>query len=243
MARIRVLIVEHDITGAAAISLHLSQLGYEVTGIESRGEEAILHAKIDCPDIMLMGIELKGALDGIQTVKAIREFQHIPTIYLTANSDEVIFNKAKETHPFAIISKPFNNLDLEHALALAVENMKEIQSNTPARLADAEVLDDRVFVRHCGKLVKILMEQIIYIEAERNYCVIVTESGNYTVVSSLKTIESKLPASDFIRVHRSYMINISKLDLLGEDYVEISRKVIPVSKSYKEILMSRIQTI
>jgi two-component system, LytTR family, response regulator LytT len=63
------------------------------------------------------------------------------------------------------------------------------------------------------------------------------------VVCTLKTIEGKLLAGDFVRVHRSYMVNILKLDVVADDYVEVNKKVIPVSKTYKDILLSRIQTI
>jgi CheY-like chemotaxis protein len=58
--KIRILIVEDDMIIAANISLQLSKLGYEVTGIESRGEDAISHARVNHPDIILMDIYLKG---------------------------------------------------------------------------------------------------------------------------------------------------------------------------------------
>ena len=71
----RILIVEDDMIIAANLSLQLSQLSYEITGIESRGEEAILHAQVNPPDIILMDINLRGALDGIETARKIRDYQ------------------------------------------------------------------------------------------------------------------------------------------------------------------------
>ena len=69
----RILVVEDDMIIAANISLQLTNLGYEVTGIETRGEEAVLHAQVNTPDIILMDINLKGALDGIETTKIIQK--------------------------------------------------------------------------------------------------------------------------------------------------------------------------
>jgi DNA-binding LytR/AlgR family response regulator len=92
-------------------------------------------------------------------------------------------------------------------------------------------------------MVKILIDQILYIEAERNYCNIYTNLGKYLVVSTLKAIENELKASCFLRVHRSFIVNICKLDVIADSHLEIGRKVIPISKSYKEFLLGRLHTI
>ncbi len=238
----RILIIEDDMIIAANISLQLTNLGYEVTGIVSRGEEAIMQTKENPPDILLLDINLKGSLNGIETAKAIQKFRDIPIIYLTANSDEITFAKAKETHPRAFITKPFNKLSLQRSIALVVEQLKET-TVIPEPQKDLEVLKDRVFVRHNGKMTKLLLGEILFIEADRNYCTIVSERGSYMLSSTLKTMEEQLPTSNFIRVHRSFMVNISKLDVVGDHHLEINRKVIPLSKSHKEFLMNRIHTI
>jgi len=239
---VRILIVEDDMIIGANLSLQLVNLGYEITGIESRGEEALAHAMANTPDIILMDINLKGKLNGIETVSAIQRKKDIPIIYLTANSDEATFSKAKETRPRAFIAKPFNNLDLQRTIALVVEQLK---GNSVAKhpVLEIEVLEDRIFVRHNGKMEKLLLADILYIEADRNYCTLITDTGNYLLTSTLKTMEEKLPKAIFIRVHRSFMVNISKLDVVADNHLEIKRKVIPLSKSQKELLMARIQTI
>ena len=239
---VRILIVEDDMIIAANLSLQLSLLEYEVTGIESRGEEAVAHALDNTPDIILMDINLKGKLNGIETVSAIQATIDIPVIYLTANSDEATFAKAKETHPRAFITKPFNKLNLQRTIALVVEQQKKSLAQTSAA-PELQVLSDRIFIRHNGKLEKLLLEDILYIEAERNYCRIRTGTATHLLASTLKTMEEKLPPSLFARVHRSYMVSLSKLDVIADGHLEIGRKVIPLSKSYKEFLMHRIRTI
>ena len=241
--KIRILIVEDDMIIAANLSLQLTKLGYEVTGIESRGEEAIYHAKLNSPDIILMDVNLKGDLDGIQTVRFIQRTRNIPIVYLTANHDDSTFMRAKSTHPHAFISKPFNKLNLQRTIALVAQQLKESADDLSASPAPMEVLEDRIFVRHNGKMVKILLDHILYVEADRNYCNIVTENGNYLVVSTLKAIEHRLKNGSFIRVHRSFMVNISKLDSVSESHLEIRRKTIPVSRSHKDVLLGRLQTI
>lgn len=241
--KIRILIVEDDMIIAANLSLQLTKLGYEVTGVESRGEGAVYHVRSNNPDIVLMDINLKGDLDGIETVRIIQRSKDIPIIYLTANNDEATFTKARTTHPHAFISKPFNKLNLQRTIALVTEQIRE-KINDQAQTADTwEVMDDRIFVRHNGKMVKILLDHILYVEADRNYCNIVTENGDFLVVSTLKTIANRLRNGSFIRVHRSFLVNISKLDSVAESHLEIRRKTIPISRSHKEVLLGRLQTI
>ena len=239
----RILIVEDDMIIAANLSLQLSQLDYEITGIESRGEEAVVHAQLNPPDLMLMDINLKGALDGIATVKKIHEKQDIPIIYLTANNDEATFNRAKSTCPKAYISKPFNKLDLQRTVALVVEQIRSQKRAEKQQNGEVAVLNDRVFIRHNGKMIKLLLDQILYVEADRNYCKLATTTGDYLVVCTLKNIEAELDPSRFVRVHSSFIVNLSKLDVVADGHLEIARKIIPISKSYKDQLMARLHTL
>lgn len=240
---LRILIVEDDMIIAANVAMQLSKLGYDVLGITSRGEEALAQSKLNRPDLILMDINLKGKLNGIETVKAIQQRSDIPVIYLTANSDEGTFAKARSTHPFAFISKPFNQIDLERTIALVQEQLQPRKSVETAEANGLEVLNDRIFIRHNGKMVKLLLDDILYIEADRNYCNILTNDTKYLLVSTLKTLEEELLGTRLMRVHRSFMVNLSKLDVVAESHLEIKRKVIPISKSYKDGLLSRIHTI
>ena len=172
---LRILIVEDDMIIAANIAMQLTKLGYDVIGIESRGEEALAHVKLNPPDLMLMDINLKGKLNGIETVKAIQLSCDIPVIYLTANSDEGTFSNAKSTHPYAFISKPFNQIDLERTVALVQEQLAPRKAIEKPLVAELELMNDRIFIRHNGRMVKLLLDDILYIEADRNYCNIITQ--------------------------------------------------------------------
>lgn len=239
----RILIVEDDMIIAANISLQLSNIGYEVTGIETRGEDAINHAIENHPDIILMDINLKGKIDGIETAKAIQKTWDIPLVYLTANSDNATFQKAKETHPYAFISKPFNKLNLERTIALVEEKIREKDASIKNQDDLIESLEDRIFIRSNGKLVKIMLEDILYVEAERNYCHIFTPKQDFLVVNPLNVVCEKLTGKEFLRIHRSFVVNLRKLDAVADSYLEINNKVIPIGKLYKDELMKNIRKV
>ena len=246
--RIKILIVEDEMIIAAHISLQLTELGYEVTGILPRGEEALSHIKIERPDLVLLDIQLKGKLDGIETAQEIQKEFTIPIIYLTANADKESFNRAKETHPYAFISKPFKKLDLQRAIELTIEHMtastySEGISGADILPADNFILDDRIFVRHNEKMVKIDIKDLFYIEAERNYCRIFTRGKEYLLVMTLKDIDEKLSPQHFLRIRRSYIVNLSQIEEVAATHVVISKKNIPVSKVMRDELLKRLQTI
>lgn len=243
---VKILIVEDEMIIAANISLQLSALGYEVTGIIPRGEEALEHVKQNKPDIILMDIQLKGELDGIETVKLILQHHKIPVIYLTANADDAHFAKAKETHPYAFISKPFKKLDLQRAIELTITHIQseKIENSLEAIQSGAAfVLSDAIFVRHHDKMVKVIIKDILYIEAERNYCRIHSKDKQYLLVTTLKDMDEKLPKKHFIRVHRSFIVNVSQIEEIATSHIVIGKKAIPVSKALKEELLNRLQTI
>lgn len=246
---IKILIVEDEMIIAANISLQLTTLGYDVVGIVPRAEEAIACVQQDLPDIVLMDINLKGDIDGIETIKRIKENHEVAVIYLTANADETNFNRAKSTHPHAFISKPFKKLDLQRAIELTVERIQEGQHKEVETTLSTEsksspfMLSDCIFVRHNEKMVKVDIPDILYIEAERNYCRIYSKDKEYLLVMTLKDMDEKLPSKHFLRVHRSFIINLSQIDEIATSHIVIAKKAIPVSKSLREELLKRLQTI
>jgi DNA-binding LytR/AlgR family response regulator len=239
-------VVEDEMIIGAKISMQLTSLGYEVTGILPRGDEALLHLEQNKPDIVLLDIQLKGTMDGIETAQQIHQKHNIPIIYVTANSDDATFNRAKATRPFAFIAKPFKQLDLQRAIELTISRMAENDTGA-MEVTDGEeqpfILNDRIFVRHKEKMQKIMLADILFIEADRNYSRIFTIHKEYLLSITLKTIEEKLPAQLFQRIHRSYVINIMCVDEVTEHHVMIAQKPIPLGTGMREQLMQRLQTL
>lgn len=244
---IKILVVEDEMIIAAKISMHLTNLGYEVTGILPRGEEALLSVEENKPDIVIMDIRLKGDMNGIETAIRMQKNSDIAVIFLTANADEGTFNNAKAARPYAFISKPYKQIDLQRAIELTISRMAADENKLPAadsgESGQSFILSDRIFVRQREKMIKIFVADILYIEADRNYCRIFTKTHEYLLCVTLKAIEEKLDHRIFLRVHRSYIINLSHIDAVAEDHVIINQKAIPVSEGLKEKLLQRIQTL
>lgn len=244
---IKILVIEDEMIIAAKISMHLTNLGYEVTGILPRGEEALVSVEENRPDMVIMDICLKGDIDGIDTAIRMQKNGGIPVIFLTANADEATFNRAKTAKPYAFISKPYKQIDLQRAIELTISHLAGEQNNLTSVEQGAGdrpfILSDRIFVRQREKMIKIIVADILYIEADRNYCRIFTKNNEYVLSITLKTIEEKLTNHIFLRVHRSYIVNLSHIDAVADDHVIINQKAMPVSEGLKEKLLQRIQTL
>lgn len=242
---IKILIVEDEMIIAANISMQLKNLGYQITGIIPRGEEVLPHLEQVLPDIILIDINLKGDLDGIDIVHLIQKKYKIPVIYLTANADEATFNRAKQTNPEAFISKPFKKIDLQHAIELSIQKIIEDESLNIA-IENSEtpfILSDSIFIRNNDKMVKVYIEDILYIEAERNYCKIHCKDKEHLLVSTLKDLDVKLFSQKFLRIHRSFIVNISHIQEIATSHVVIAKKAIPISADMKKELFMHIQKI
>ncbi|MBN1939914.1 MAG: response regulator [Candidatus Aminicenantes bacterium] len=112
----RVLIVEDEFLLARDISYMLRDLGCHVVGIAATAEDAIDQAGAALPHLVLMDIRLKGQRDGIEAAGEIRRRYGLPLVFVTAQSDEAILEKARSTRPIGILFKPFSENDLERML-------------------------------------------------------------------------------------------------------------------------------
>lgn len=243
--KVKILVVEDEMLIGAKIALFLSELGYEVTALLPRAEEALRHVEEDTPDLALLDIQLRGDMDGIALAELLYTQHKIPVIFLTANTDDATFQRAKAAKPFAFLAKPFRKTELQRALELAIARMEsEAHSGPISPKADEDnsfLLDDRIFVRFKDKMIKILFETIRHVEADRSYCRIFTRDKEYLLTMPMKSIEAKLPSAKFQRIHRSHIVNLAYVEEVSEGHVRIGAKHLPLSQSLRKEFLKRIR--
>jgi CheY-like chemotaxis protein len=120
MAGEKILLVEDDDVIAKVADWRLKNLGYTVCGRATTGAEAMELVVNARPDLVLMDINIKGDVDGIETAKMIKDGFKIPVVYVTSHSDGPTLDRAKATHPDGFIVKPFDDKDLRVAIQLAL---------------------------------------------------------------------------------------------------------------------------
>jgi diguanylate cyclase (GGDEF)-like protein/PAS domain S-box-containing protein len=120
MEKIRVLIVEDEGLIARDIENMVKNAGYDICDVVSTGEEAIERAEKTQPDLILMDIILRGAMDGVEAAERIREHINVPVIYLTAHTDENTLERAKLTEPQGYTLKPVEQKELLTVIEMAL---------------------------------------------------------------------------------------------------------------------------
>ena len=241
----QILVVEDDMIVGTHIVTLLDQAGYEVVGLLTSGESVLEQLKTVKPDLILMDIGLKGELDGIETSQVILNNYQIPVIYLTANSDKATFERAKATKPFAFISKPFKPINLTRNIELVITRIADEseQQTAISQPSHFTPLNDRIFVRDKDRMVKINLRDIYFAKAERNYCRLFTEKKEYLLSLPLKAFETKIASDFFERVHRSFLVNINRVEEFDEYNIFSLRQTIPISSAHKARFQSRIKTL
>ena len=250
MNLINVLVVEDESIVSKDIQQSLKKLGYNIAGVASTGEKAIEIADKSRPDIVLMDIMLKGDMTGIQAAEILKKKWNIPIIYLTAYADESTLNKAKVTEPYGYIIKPFKEIDMHTSIEMALYKHKQEAAILKERdmlysIVEKSGKDKSIFVKSNSRLVRLEMKEIYFIEALKDYVVINMLDERYTIHSTMKQIENKLPADEFIRVHRSFIVRLDKISSIEQQNIllEEDKKMIPVGGAYKDELNSRIKLV
>ena len=114
--RPRILVVEDEAIVARDIQLQLASLGYEPVGHAKRGEEAVLLTGELLPDLVLMDIQLAGAMNGVEAATLVRQRHSIPVVFLTAFAEDTTLEQAKLAEPFGYVLKPYAERELRIVL-------------------------------------------------------------------------------------------------------------------------------
>ncbi len=124
----------------------------------------------------------------------------------------------------------------------AVQNFFELNIHQPLEktLPNESPKSNYMFVRSDRKMIKLTFDDILYIESLSDYLKIHTKEKTIITRETISNIESKLPVNEFLRVHRSYIISLDKILSYTNEYIEIEKKAIPISRSYKENVLKKL---
>ncbi len=250
MAKLKILVVEDESIVAKDIQNSLKKLGYTVPTVVASGEKAIEEVEQSRPDLVLMDIMLKGDINGVEAANAIRENYDIPVIFLTAYADDNTLSKAKIAEPYGYIIKPFKEKELQTTIEMAMykhekDSLVKRERDLYHSIVENKESKDSIFVRADYRLNKIKFEDVFFVEALKDYVVINTSDNIYTTHTTMKEMIRILPAKDFVRVHRSFIVRLDKIFSIKypDLVIEGKMKVIPIGGLYRKELFSRLNLI
>ncbi|WP_299460251.1 response regulator [uncultured Microscilla sp.] len=236
MPNIKVLIVEDEFSIALDIQVRLQKMDYQVTSIAHNYVQALQCVQAQPPNIVLMDINLSQGKSGIEAARDIYQQYRIPVVFLTAYGDDKTFAEALDSQPFGYLLKPFKDQELNFALKVALQKCQE----TPP---PPQVLSDTLFIKDKSQFTAVKVTDILWVEAMDNYALIITKTQKVVANLFLKDIAQKLPNERFLRIHRSYIIALDKVEKIEDNAAQINQTMIPISKSYKHQLLTRLNVL
>lgn len=183
-------------------------------------------------DMIFLDIQMPG-LTGLEFLKTLKDPPAV--IFTTAYSEHAVEGFELDATDYLVKPVPFERFFKAVNKAIHYINLEGNEAS-----AEAEE-DDYIFVKADKKIVKIMLDDILYIEGLKDYVMIYTDEQRIITLQTMKNLEERLPAARFRRVHRSFIISVNKLKSVSGNFVEIKDKQIPLGKHYKDDFMKLIE--
>ncbi len=229
MKPLNIYIVEDEPLIVATIETALRKHKYNAIGDADNFMKALTDIEKLKPDLTLIDIQLSGDKDGVDLAMAL-EKQNLPYLYLSSQTDPHTIARVKDTNPLGYIVKPFTENGLRTNIELAWHNHLDVQSHF-------------LNVRHEGRMHRINEKNILYLKAYDNYCYVVTTNTSYLVPHTLKHISEQLHGKEFIKCHRSYVVNIKYVKSVAKHELFLVNTSIPLSASQKSLITNRLNDL
>ena len=242
MSNLKVLIVEDDPMIAESLQDILELLNHHVVGIADNADTAIEMCNEHDPELALLDIQIAGDIDGIELAELLTDQFDFPIIFSSAFADERTLARAKKRKSFGYLVKPYGAKDVNAAIEVAMsafDRLKEAEDKPQM----TKIVDEYIFLKVDSRLIKVKIDDLLYIEAKGDYALFKTHDKGYIVHSTMKRVQERLEEYNFIKVHRSYVVNLSKIIDIEESNLLIENKVIPISRANKENLMKRLNLL
>lgn len=226
MKPLKILLIEDDPFTQEDIREALVSFGHEVVGIADSFEKASDFVKLfPIIDLAFIDIQLSTSFDGIDVASMLREKTSAKLIFLTSLTDSRIVHHAKRLKIDGYLVKPFKEADIRIALEMLDF---DVTTNTEQH--------KDIYLKSGHELIRINLEEILYAEAQDNYVFIYSAEKRQLFHMTLKDLEAKINHPDFIRSHRSFLINRSKIEAISANYVRIHKKEIPINENTRKLL-------
>jgi two-component system, LytTR family, response regulator LytT len=228
MNKARILIVEDEFIIAENLRRLLTELGYGVVGHAFDADGAHKLLAEHHVDLVMLDIKLAGSRDGVIWATEVRKKSNVAIIFLTSNSDAATVKRATEVSPEGFLVKPFSRDEIFATIEIALAKMRK------------EASQAHLFLKVGTTMRKIMLQEITFLKADRVYVELHRKDNLPIVVrESLNAWEEKLPGN-FLRIHRSCIVNINQIDAIDTGSIVVGGVELPISKTGRADLLERL---
>jgi DNA-binding LytR/AlgR family response regulator len=234
----RCLIVDDEHLARKLIATYLAKIpDIEIVGQAKNAMEAIQLLQTQSVDLLLLDIQMPD-LTGLELLKTLA---HQPfVVFTTAYSEHAVAGFELDAVDYLVKPVSFERF------VQAINKVRARISSVANQAVENPVLadeKDHFFVKVDYKLVKVMYDQILYIEGMREYVALHTPGKRLIVYQSMKKLAEMLSARDFFRIHKSYIVSLNHIESVYGNVVQIAGKELPIGKMYKEAFMGRLEML
>lgn len=233
MGKMRCLIVDDEELGRLLVEKYLLQMGMSVVGQCRNPMEALPWMHSQQIDLLFLDIQMPEMND-IQFLKTLAQR---PMVILTTAYPE----HALESYALDVVDYLLKPIRFER-FALAVNKATErLQNRQDAAMPMENAEKGILLVRSEHRIHRVRLAEIIYIQSMSEYVSYHFAGSRILSLGSLRALEEELPIAQFIRVHKSYIVNLEKIDFLDGPFLQVGKDRIPVGPSYRDQLLAHFQ--
>ncbi|CAL2095080.1 response regulator transcription factor [Tenacibaculum sp. 190524A02b] len=235
MQKIKILILEDDLEQSELLKQLLVK-NYTVIGSASNYMEAVALYHMHAPDLAILDIFIEDKREGIRFAEYINKNTPIPILFLTNAKDNISFSEAKNTKPYNYLLKPVDPFGIKFTIELAIEKFANQVGQLSTKEKASLKINDELFIKKKDSLFKISKNDMFYIEADDKYCHIHTENTQFMVQKTLKSFTEEFK-NIFIKTHRKYLVNkskIARIDTVDYNIILKNNISIPLSQRHKK---------
>lgn len=233
--KVKCLIVDDEPVAREILENHIAKIdGVEVVAGCKNALEAFNKINTEKIDLIFLDINMPE-ISGLSFAKSIN--RKIKIIFTTAYREYAVDGFDLQAVDYLLKPISFERL-LQAINKYFDENAVYTNENSKEIIREKS---DSIFVRSDRKMIKISIPEILFIESLADYIKIHLPEKTVVTRETMSSIEAKLPQHNFIRVHRSFVVSIEAIELFTNEYIEIKRKQIPISRSYKKEVLERLE--
>lgn len=240
MKKYTCLVVDDEPLARELLAVHIAKMPHlEIVAACANAIEAKFALEKHQPDLLFLDIQMPN-LSGLELLRMLKK--QPATILTTAFSEHAL--EGYELNVLDYLLKPIEFERFFKAVSKAIEWLERgqpVAQISPFAAPAAEPPDNYFFVKSDSKMVKVVFSEILFIEALQKYVRIHTTGQRIVSLMSMSQLEAMLPAGQFVRIHRSSIVNLEKIDQIEGNQVQIGKHQLPVSKGQREEFLERIQ--
>ena len=231
----RILVADDDPLSADLLVAHCGKLDPEGIVVRAAdGAQAFELVQAEKWDLLLLDLDMPK-MDGPTLLAAIGD--RVPTVIVSG--DPAFALDAFRFHVLDYLVKPVTFERFAQAWRTVTAGTRSVRGGAAD---DAASLSSSVFVRSGNDIVQLDLEEVRYIKSESNYVRFVLDGKDVQSLLNMKDLEQKLP-TNFVRVHRSYIVNLRHIEKLDTSDIKIGRELIPLSETYRPELLKRLEVL